>query len=58
MSWTIPRSGAGAASAVELGVDDRVGVPGLVAAGVADGPLAFGVGPAGAVGDHLAVIAD
>ena len=31
---------------------------GLVAAGVADGPLALGVGPAGAVGDHLAVVAD
>ena len=30
----------------------------LVAAGVADGPLALGVGPAGAVGDQLAVVAD
>jgi hypothetical protein len=29
-----------------------------VAAGVADGLLAFGVGPAGAVGDQLAVVAD
>jgi hypothetical protein len=41
-----------------LGVDDRVGVPGLVAAGVADGLLAFVVGPAGAVGDQLPVVAD
>ena len=40
--------------ALELGVDDRVGVSGLVAAGVADGLLALGVGPAGAVGDQLA----
>ena len=31
---------------------------GLVAAGVADGLLALGVGPAGAVGDQLAVVAD
>ena len=29
-----------------------------MAAGVADGLLAFGVGPAGAVGDQLAVLAD
>ena len=29
-----------------------------MAAGVADGLLAFGVGPAGAVGDQLAVVAD
>ena len=29
-----------------------------MAAGVADGPLALGVGPAGAVGDQLAVVAD
>jgi hypothetical protein len=38
--------------AVELGVDDRVELARLVPAGVADGLLAFGVGPAGAVGDH------
>ena len=44
--------------ALELGVDDRVGVSGFVASGVADGPLALGVGPAGAVGDQLAVVAD
>ena len=30
----------------------------FVAAGVADGLLALGVGPAGAVGDQLAVVAD
>ena len=44
--------------AFELGVDDRVELARLVAAGVADGLLAFGVGPAGAVGDQLAVVAD
>ena len=55
----MPRSGSGSRErALELGVDDRVGLGGLVAAGVADGPLAFGVGPAGAVGDQLAVVAD
>ena len=43
--------------ALELGVEDRVGLARLVAAGVADGLLALGVGPAGAVGDHLAVVA-
>ena len=54
----MPRSGSGSSSArCELGVDDRVDLPGLVAAGVADGLLAVGVGPAGAVGDHLAVVA-
>ena len=42
--------------ALEFGVEDRVGVAGLVAAGVADGLLAFLVGPAGAVGDHIAVV--
>ena len=44
--------------ALELGVEDRVGVARLVATGVADGLLAFGVGPAGVVGDQLAVVAD
>ena len=44
--------------AVELGLDDRVDVAWFVAAGVADGLLALGVGPAGAVGDQLAVVAD
>ena len=44
--------------ALELGVDDRVELARLVAAGVADGLLALGVGPAGAVGDQLAVVAD
>ena len=43
--------------ALEFGVDDRVDLARLVAAGVADGLLAFGVGPAGAVGDHVAVVA-
>ena len=42
--------------AVELGVEDRVDLAGFVAAGVADGLLAFLVGPAGAVGDHVAVV--
>ena len=42
----------------ELGVEDRVDVAWFVAARVADGLLAFGVGPAGAVGDQLAVLAD
>jgi hypothetical protein len=31
--------------ALELGVGDRVELAGVVAAGVADGPLALGVGP-------------
>ena len=42
--------------ALELGVDDRVDVAGFVPAGVADGLLAVLVGPAGAVGDHVAVV--
>jgi hypothetical protein len=33
-----------------------IGVVGLVPAGVADWALAFGVGPAGAVGDQLSVV--
>ena len=41
---------------LELGVDDRVGVAGLVAGGVADGLLALLIGPAGAVGDDVAVV--
>jgi hypothetical protein len=45
-------------SSFELGVDDRVELARLVAAGVADGLLALGVGPAGAVSDELAVMAD
>ena len=44
--------------AFELGLDDRVELAWFVAAGVADGLLALGVGPAGAVGDQLAVVAD
>ena len=43
--------------ALEFGVEDRVGLAGFVAAGVADRLLAFVVGPAGAVGDHVAVVA-
>jgi hypothetical protein len=35
----------------ELGAGDRVDVARLATAGVADGLLAFGVRPAGAVGD-------
>ena len=42
--------------APQLGVDDRVDVARLAAAGVADGLLALGVGPAGAVGDQLRVV--
>ena len=42
--------------ALELGVDDRVDVARFAAAGVADGLLALGVGPAGAVGDQLRVL--
>ena len=42
---------------LQLGVEDRVGVTGFVASGVADGLLALAVAPAGAVGDHLAVVA-
>jgi hypothetical protein len=44
--------------ALELSVEDRVELARLVAACVADGLLAFGVGPTGAVGDQLAVVAD
>jgi hypothetical protein len=43
--------------ALELGVDDHVDVGRFVAASVADRVLALGVGPAGAVGDHLAGVA-
>jgi hypothetical protein len=46
-----------AESALKLGGDDRVDVPRLVAAGVADGLLAAPVGPAGAVREHLPVVA-
>lgn len=44
--------------ALELRVDDRAGVAGLVAPSVAHGALALVVGPAGAVGDDLSVVAD
>ena len=53
----MPCSGSGSLErALELGVDDRVDVARFAAAGVADGLLAFGVGPAGAVGDHVTVV--
>ena len=42
--------------ALQFGVDDRVDLSGLVAAGVADRLLAVGVGPAGTGGDHVAVL--
>ena len=55
----MPRSGSGSASARSSSASTIASsVAGLVAAGVADGLLAFGVGPAGAVGDQLAVVAD
>ncbi len=53
----MPRSGSGSASAVELGVGDRLGLAQLVAARVADGLLALGIGPPSAVGDQLAMLA-
>ena len=57
-SPAIARSGSGSCErALELGVGDRVGLARLVAAGVADGLLAFAVAPAGAVGDQLALVA-
>ena len=40
--------------ALELGGRDRVGLSRLSAAAVADGLLAFAVGPAGAVGEYVA----
>ena len=43
---------------LELGLDDDVGVAGLVASGFADRPLSLGVGPAGSVGDQLAVVSN
>ena len=53
----MPRSGSGSSSArCELGVEDGVGLAGFVAAGVADWLLAVLVGPAGAVGDDVAVV--
>ena len=43
--------------ALQFRVGDCVDLARLAAAGVADGLLAVGVGPAGAVGDHVAVLA-
>lgn len=42
--------------ALQFGVADQVGLLGFAAAGVADGALAFLIGPAGAVGDDLCVV--
>ena len=42
--------------ALQLRVEDGVGLSGFVAAGVADRLLAFLVGPAGAVGDYVAAV--
>ena len=53
----MPRSGSGSVErALQLGVEDGVGLSGFVAAGVADWLLAVLVGPAGAVGDDVAVV--
>ena len=58
-SWAMPRSGSGSASARSSSASTIASMLArLVAAGVADGLLALGVGPAGAVGDQLAVVAD
>ncbi len=54
----MPRSGSGSATALELGSDDQIGVARLEPAGIADGLLALGVGPAGAEGDQIAVVTD
>jgi hypothetical protein len=43
--------------ALQLAVEDRVDGGGFVAAGVADGPVAFPVAPGRAVGDALAAMA-
>ena len=57
-SAAIPRSGSGSASARSSSAS-TIASTGLrlVAAALADGALALGVGPAGAVGDHVAVVA-
>jgi hypothetical protein len=49
-------AGPGAQGPPQFLVDDRAHVPRLAAARVADGLLALGVGPAGAVGDELRVL--
>ena len=54
----MPRSGSGSATALELGSDDQIRVARLEPAGIADGLLALGVGPAGAEGDQIAVVTD
>ena len=57
-SAAMPRSGSGSASARSSSASTIASIGHrLVAAGLADGALAFGVGPAGAVGDHVAVVA-
>jgi hypothetical protein len=53
------RAGVGVGDrALELGSDDQIGVARLEPAGIADGLLALGVGPAGAEGDQIAVVTD
>ena len=55
VSCAIPRTGVGVGErALKLGVDDRVDVASLVAAGVANRPLALGVGapPAAVTGRY------
>ena len=58
VSWAIAAERVGVLErALEFGVEDGVELSGFVAAGVADWLLAVLVGPAGAVGDHVAVVA-
>jgi hypothetical protein len=59
VSCALPLSGSG--SSIERSnsaSSDRVAVTGLMPRGIADGPLAFRVGPPGAVGGQLAAVAD
>ena len=56
VSCAMPRSGSGSQARAQFGVEDGVDLSGFVAAGVADWLLALLVGPAGAVGDHVAVV--
>ena len=56
-SHTTQRVGVGD-RALELGSDDQIGVARLEPAGIPDGLLALGVGPAGAEGDQIAVVTD
>ena len=57
VSSAIPRTGSGSLKCtLEFSVEDRVGLARFTAAGVADLLLAVLVCPAGAVGDHVAVV--